>query len=107
MSTFSKRFLRNRSKAPDRFRQARHGTSTSDGGLSEYARILASLCEKMLRLTAMRGLIALLKRYARSLDENLISFENATADVLRQTLQSKELASCLASSRLLCNSFNF
>jgi len=38
----------------------------------------------MLRLTAMRGLIALLKRYARSLDENLISFENATADVLRQ-----------------------
>ena len=84
MSTFSKRFLRNRSKAPDRFRQARHGGSPSDGGLSEYERILASLCEKVLRLTAMRGLIALLKRYARSLDENLISFENATADVLRQ-----------------------
>ena len=38
----------------------------------------------MLRLTAMRGLIALLKRYARNLDENLISLENATADVLRQ-----------------------
>jgi hypothetical protein len=40
--------------------------------------------EKVLRLTAMRGLIALLKRYARNLDENLISLENATADVLRQ-----------------------
>jgi hypothetical protein len=39
----------------------------------------------MLRLTAMRGFIALLKRYARSLDENLISLENdATADVLCQ-----------------------
>ena len=77
-------FLRNRSKAPDRFRQARHGTSQSDGGLSEYARILASLCEKVLRLTAMRGFIALLKRYPRNLDENLISLEYATADVLRQ-----------------------
>ena len=32
----------------------------------------------------MRGLIALLKRYARNLDENPISLENATADVLRQ-----------------------
>jgi hypothetical protein len=62
-------FLRNRSKAPDRFRQTRHGTSPSDGGLSEYARILASLCEKVLRLTVMRGLIALLKRYAHRLNE--------------------------------------
>jgi hypothetical protein len=78
-------FLRNRSKAPDRFRQARHGTSQSDSGLSEYARILASLCEKVLRLTAMRGFIALLKRYPRNLDENLISLEYAdAADVLRQ-----------------------
>jgi hypothetical protein len=49
-----------------RFAQARRWTSPSDGGLSECARVLASLSERLIIRKAMRGGIALQKDFVRN-----------------------------------------
>ena len=83
MSTFSKMFLRNRSKAPDRLASSPRDESVRRRtfGVRTHPR---PLCEKVLRLTAMWRTHRTPKAPAHSLDENLISLENATADMLRQ-----------------------